>query len=93
MGQPVYLVNGKRTPQAKAGAELSAIAAPYLGHYLIAHLCDVHGVNKNEVDEVIVGNTGILQNILTLGGSLHLRQVCIKRRAATQCTAIVPLAW
>ena len=36
----VYLVDGKRTPQVKAGAELKEIAAPYLGHYLIRHLVD-----------------------------------------------------
>jgi acetyl-CoA C-acetyltransferase len=56
--KPVYLVDGKRTPQVKAGADLKEIAAPYLGHYLIRHLVDKYALPLDEVDEVIVGNTG-----------------------------------
>lgn len=54
----VYLVDGKRTPQVKAGEELKEVAAPYLGHYLIRHLVDKHGIPTDQVDEVIIGNTG-----------------------------------
>jgi len=54
----VYLVDGKRTPQVKAGDDLKEVAAPYLGHYLIRHLVDKHGIPTDEVDEVIIGNTG-----------------------------------
>ena len=56
--KPVYLVDGKRTPQVKAGAELKEIAAPYLGHYLIRHLMDKYALPNDMIDEVIVGNTG-----------------------------------
>lgn len=56
--KPVYLVDGKRTPNVKAGAELKEIAAPYLGHYLIRHIVDKYGIPTDAVDEVIVGNTG-----------------------------------
>jgi acetyl-CoA C-acetyltransferase len=56
--KPVYLVDGKRTPQVKAGAELKDIAAPFLGHYLIRHLVDKYGLPSDQIDEVIVGNTG-----------------------------------
>ena len=56
--KPVYLVDGKRTPQVKSGAELKEIAAPYLGHYLIRHLVDKYALPTDQVDEVIVGNTG-----------------------------------
>jgi acetyl-CoA C-acetyltransferase len=56
--KPVYLVDGKRTPSVKSGAELKEIAAPFLGHYLIRHLVDKHGIPTDQVDEVIVGNTG-----------------------------------
>jgi len=56
--KPVYLVDGKRTPCVKSGADLKEIAAPYLGHYLIRHLVDKHGIPSDKVDEVIVGNTG-----------------------------------
>jgi len=56
--KPVYLVDGKRTPQVKAGGELKDIAAPYLGHYLIRHLLDKYALPSDQIDEVIVGNTG-----------------------------------
>jgi acetyl-CoA C-acetyltransferase/acetyl-CoA acyltransferase len=56
--KPVYLVDGKRTPNVKSGADLKEIAAPYLGHYLIRHLVDKYGIPSDAVDEVIVGNTG-----------------------------------
>lgn len=54
----VYLVEGKRTPQAKSGADLQEVAAPYLGHYLVRHLADKHNIPSDAVDEVIFGNTG-----------------------------------
>ncbi len=54
----VYLVDGKRTPQVKAGTEFKDIAAPYLGHHLVRHLAGKHNIPSTEVDEVIVGNTG-----------------------------------
>ncbi|MFP5490152.1 MAG: thiolase family protein [Bacteriovoracia bacterium] len=54
----VYLVEGKRTPQVKSGADLQEVAAPYLAHYLIRHLMDKHGLPADAVDEVIIGNTG-----------------------------------
>lgn len=58
MTKPVYLVEGKRTPQVKSGADLQEVAAPYLGHYLVRHLADKHAIPADAVDEVIVGNTG-----------------------------------
>ena len=30
----VYIVDGKRTPQAKSGLDLKDVQAPYLGAYL-----------------------------------------------------------
>src|SRR5690554_6888001 len=58
MMKPVYLVEGKRTPHAKSGTALKEVAAPYLGHYLIRHLAEKHGIAPDQVDEVIIGNTG-----------------------------------
>lgn len=54
----VYLVQGKRTPQAKSGTELKDVPAPYLGHYLIRNIMDENSIPVDEVDEVIIGNTG-----------------------------------
>lgn len=73
----VYLVDGKRTPQVKSGADLKEIAAPYLGHYLIRHLLDQHQIPNDEVDEVIAGNTGTpakypnVGRVIALEAGLH----------------------
>ncbi len=54
----VYLVQGNRTPQSKAGSNLKNVAAPYLGHYLVRDLVDQCNIPNDEVDEVIIGNVG-----------------------------------
>ncbi len=75
--KPVYLVDGKRTPQAKAGGELKEIAAPYLGHYLIRHIVDKYALPSDAIDEVIVGNTGTpakypnIGRVIALEAGLH----------------------
>jgi acetyl-CoA C-acetyltransferase/acetyl-CoA acyltransferase len=56
--KPVYLVMGNRTPQAKSGTILKDIPAPFMGHYLIRDLISQTSIPTDEVDEVIVGNTG-----------------------------------
>lgn len=75
--KPVYLVDGKRTPQVKSGAELKDIAAPYLGHYLIRHLVDKYALPHDQIDEVIIGNTGTpakypnVGRVIALEAGLH----------------------
>ena len=75
--KPVYLVDGKRTPCVKSGADLKEIAAPYLGHYLVRHLLDKHGLPSDQIDEVIVGNTGTpakypnVGRVIALEAGLH----------------------
>lgn len=75
--KPVYLVDGKRTPCVKSGADLKEIAAPYLGHYLVRHMVDKYGIPSDQVDEVIVGNTGTpakypnVGRIIALEAGLH----------------------
>lgn len=54
----VYIVDGKRTPQAKSGLDLKDVQAPYLGAYLVKHLIDNTEIPTDKVDEVIFGNTG-----------------------------------
>lgn len=56
--KPVYLVKGNRSPQAKSGTILKSIPAPFMGHYLIRDLIDQTSIPSDEVDEVIIGNTG-----------------------------------
>lgn len=54
----VYLVDGRRSPQAKSGTVFKDIPPPYLGHYLIRDLVNKYQIAKDDVDEVIIGNTG-----------------------------------
>lgn len=56
--KPVYLVKGLRTPQAKSGTILKDVPPPYLGHYLIRQMIDEFQIPNDQVDEVIIGNTG-----------------------------------
>lgn len=56
--KPVYIIEAKRTPQAKAGTDLKDVQAPFLGSYLVRHLIDGTTIPNDEVDEVIFGNVG-----------------------------------
>ncbi|GAB4414196.1 MAG: acetyl-CoA C-acetyltransferase [Bacteriovoracaceae bacterium] len=56
--RPVFIVDAKRSPQAKAGADLKDVQAPYLCDYIVRHLIDRSGIPKDHVDEVIIGNVG-----------------------------------
>ena len=75
--KPVFLVHGYRTPQVKSGADLKDVPAPYLGHYLIRHIVDECGIPTEEVDEVIIGNTGTpakypnIGRVIALEAGLH----------------------
>lgn len=75
--KPVYLVRGYRTPQVKSGADLKDVPAPYLGHYLIRQIMDEVGIPNEEVDEVIIGNTGTpakypnIGRVIALEAGLH----------------------
>lgn len=53
-----YIVDGKRSPQVKAGGEIKDVEAPHLASYLVRHLIDRAGIPDDEVDEVIMGNVG-----------------------------------
>ncbi|MCT4640679.1 MAG: acetyl-CoA C-acyltransferase, partial [Bacteriovoracaceae bacterium] len=83
--KPVYLVNGVRTPQVKSGADLKEIPAPYLGHYLIKHLLDQTSIPTDEVDEVIVGNTGTPAKYPNIGRVIALEAGLDKKTSGYSC--------
>ena len=74
---PVYIVDARRTPQAKAGLDLKEVAAPFLGAYLVRKMLDHLGVPNDQVDEVIFGNTGTpakypnVGRVIALEAGLH----------------------
>jgi len=73
----VYLVLGKRSPQAKAGGELKDIPVPFLGSYLVRNILDTCNIPNDAVDEVIFGNVGAppkypnIGRIIALESGLH----------------------
>ncbi len=52
----VVLMDGFRTPFAKAGTALASTPARELGRIAVSELLARHGVNPEEIDEVILGN-------------------------------------
>lgn len=74
--KPVYLVKGKRVPQAKAGTLMKDVPVPYLGSTLIRNIMDQTGLAPDQIDEVIVGNTGTpaqyanISRVIALEGGL-----------------------
>ncbi|MBK22609.1 MAG: acetyl-CoA C-acyltransferase [Halobacteriovorax sp.] len=73
----VYIVDAKRTPQAKSGTDLKDVAAPYLGSYLVRNILDNTSIPADAVDEVIFGNTGApakypnVGRVIALEAGLH----------------------
>ena len=51
-----YIVSALRTPIGSFGGELSAFSAPQLGSEVIKALIDNVGIQKDQYDEVIMGN-------------------------------------
>ncbi|MEO0336799.1 MAG: acetyl-CoA C-acyltransferase, partial [Pseudomonadota bacterium] len=54
----VVIVEGVRTPFAKAGTKLKGVHAAELGKVAVRELIEKTELNVDEVDEVIIGNTG-----------------------------------
>ncbi len=54
----VVIVEGVRTPFAKAGTALKDVHAADLGKFAVTELINKTNLNKELVDEVIIGNTG-----------------------------------
>src|SRR3989442_15862897 len=52
----VVLIDGYRTPFAKAGTALANVHASELGRIAFAELLARSGVDPSEIDEVILGN-------------------------------------
>lgn len=56
--KPVYLVDGRRTPQARAGTALKDVPPQALGYPLVRAMLDTAGLEGHQVDEVVFGNVG-----------------------------------
>jgi acetyl-CoA C-acetyltransferase len=83
--QEVYILSAVRTPIGKFGGALSSLSAIELGAKVIAEAVLRAGIDKNSVDEVLMGN--VLQANL---GQAPARQAAIFAglSAETKCTTI-----
>jgi acetyl-CoA acyltransferase len=80
----VVLVEGVRTPFAKAGADLKDVHAADLGTRAVTELLARSGVNVNDIDEVIIGNTGNPSDAVNISRVVALRSgVPLKTSAFT----------
>ncbi|HEY6221878.1 MAG TPA: beta-ketoacyl synthase N-terminal-like domain-containing protein, partial [Candidatus Eisenbacteria bacterium] len=92
----VVLMDGFRTPFAKAGTALASTPARELGRVAVAELLARHGVDPNEVDEVIFGNvaqpsdsTNISRVVALLAGiPERVPAVTVQRNCASGMEAI-----
>jgi acetyl-CoA acyltransferase len=71
--QDVVLIDGVRTPFAKAGSELKDMHAADLGSRALSELLARTNVNVNDIDEVIMGNTGTPSDAVNISRVIALR--------------------
>lgn len=69
----VVIVEGIRTPFAKAGTKLRDIHAAELGRVAVRELLDRTEIDVNEIDEVIIGNTGNPPDAVNISRVVALR--------------------
>jgi acetyl-CoA acyltransferase len=80
----VILVDGVRTPFAKSGTDLKDVHAADLGTKAMTELLARTGVDVNEIDEVIIGNTGNPADAVNISRVVALRSgVPLKTSAFT----------
>jgi acetyl-CoA acyltransferase len=92
----VVLMDGFRTPFAKAGTALAAVSARDLGRIAVSELLTRTGVDPAEVDEVILGNvaqpsdsTNIARVVALLAGiPERVPAVTVQRNCASGMEAI-----
>jgi acetyl-CoA acyltransferase len=69
----VVLIDGVRTPFAKAGTDLKDIHAAELGSRALTELLARTNVDVNNIDEVIIGNTGTPSDAVNISRVIALR--------------------
>ncbi len=84
MSRNVVIVDGLRTPFAKAGTDLKTIHPAVLGQKALSELIAKTNLDTELVDEVIIGNTGSPSDSVNIGRVVALRSgVPLKTSAYT----------
>jgi acetyl-CoA acyltransferase len=69
----VVIIDGVRTPYAKAGTALKDVPADALGAAVVKEIVARTGINVEHIDEVIVGNAGMPAEAANIGRVIALR--------------------
>jgi acetyl-CoA acetyltransferase family protein len=69
----IVIIDGLRTPYAKAGTALKDVPADALGAFVIKEILARTGIEPSVVDEVIVGNAGMPAEAANIGRVIALR--------------------
>ena len=69
----VVIIDGLRTPYAKAGTALKDVPADALGAFVIREIVARSGIDPAEADEVIVGNAGMPAEAANISRVIALR--------------------
>ncbi len=69
----IVIVDGVRTPYAKAGTALKDITADALGAFVVKEIVARTGIDPQLIDEVIVGNAGMPAEAANIGRVIALR--------------------
>lgn len=78
----VVIVEGVRTPFAKAGTKLKTVHAAKLGQYALKELIAKTNLNVDVIDEVIVGNTGSPSDAVNISRVVALNSGIPQRTSA-----------
>src|SRR6266849_2252418 len=73
MKEPVYIVDGVRTPFAKAGTTIADIEAVELGKAAVGLLVARTGIDPSKIEEVIFGCVGQPVDAANVGRVIALR--------------------
>jgi acetyl-CoA C-acetyltransferase/acetyl-CoA acyltransferase len=71
--QDIVIIDGLRTPYAKAGTALKDVPADALGAFVIRELVARTGIDPSLADEVIVGNAGMPAEAANISRVIALR--------------------
>jgi len=69
----IVIIDGIRTPYAKAGTALKDLCADALGALVLKEVVARTGIDPERVDEVIVGNAGMPAEAANIGRVMALR--------------------
>src|SRR6266849_9517376 len=96
MKEPVYIVDGVRTPFAKAGTTIADIEAVELGKAAVGLLVARTGIDPSKIDEVIFGCVGQpadaanVARVIALRAGIpeHVPAITVHRNCASGCEAV-----